>query len=66
MIPELGEEQALTLSERFDFSGGQIENISRKKTVRTILSGKEVGFDEILKFCEEENIGGRHTARIGF
>jgi len=66
MIPELNEEQALALSERFPFSGGQIENVSRKRLVQSLISGKEADFDEMLRFCEEENISGSREMRIGF
>jgi hypothetical protein len=33
MLPELSDEEALKLAEQFDFSGGQIENISRNINV---------------------------------
>ena len=68
MIPELDGTQALALSEKFDFSGGQIENISRKRTVQTIISGQEPSFDDMMAFCNEELIDGKNgvSARIGF
>ena len=68
MMPELTEEQAASLSTGFDFSGGQIENIIRKKEIRFILDGIEPGFDEIRSFCGEERISGSESSRpkIGF
>ena len=67
MLPELSEQEAVTLASEFDFSGGQIENISRKKTVRALISGEQPTFDEIREYCQEENIEDTHLKRkIGF
>ena len=67
-ISDLTQEQAGELSTRFDFTGGQIENITRKKTVQTILSGIESNFEDLVAFCEDEAIQGpgRKGAKIGF
>lgn len=40
MIPTLDEQTAATLAERYDFSGGQIENVARKRTVDMILRAR--------------------------
>ena len=67
MIPELSQDEALKLAATFDFSGGQIENISRKKTVNELIDGTIPSFDQILQFCSEENIGEQSEhKRIGF
>ena len=68
MIPELTDEQAGILASGFDFSGGQIENITRKREIRYILDGVEPGFEEIRSYCGEETIKGRgfEGRRIGF
>ena len=68
MLPDLSEEQARELAVRFDFSGGQIENVSRKKAIRCILDGVDADFSEILGYCAEECIcdGDRPARRIGF
>ena len=67
MIPELSQDEALKLAATFDFSGGQIENISRKKTVNALIDGTIPSFDQILQFCSEENIGEQSEhKRIGF
>jgi len=67
MLPELSEQEAVTLASEFDFSGGQIENISRKKTVKALISGEQPTFDEIREYCQEENIEDTHLRRkIGF
>ena len=67
MIPELSEAESIQLATDFDFSGGQIENVSRKKTVKALISGDEPSFAEIREYCTEENIGeGQPRRRIGF
>ena len=67
MMPELSYSEALSLAEGYDFSGGQIENIVRKKTVQALISGTEPSFEDILGFCREEGIGDQRVQRrIGF
>ena len=67
MIPELSEMQAQQLAADFDFSGGQIENISRKKTVKALISGEPASYEQIREYCSEETIGETHQVRkIGF
>ena len=67
MIPELTEPEARLLAAEYDFSGGQIENVSRKRTIASIIGSKEPDFDTIRSYCEEENISGSGQAkRIGF
>ncbi len=61
-------EEAHKLAARYNFSGGQIENIARQRTIEYILSGKQIGFNEIDEFCKHELINKQATARkpIGF
>jgi len=65
IIPEMGVENAEALSRRFDFSGGQIENVARKQEVSSILSGTPLSFDSLKTLCEEENTD-KDAKRIGF
>ena len=67
MMPELSEKTAERLASTYDFSGGQIENITRKCDVESILYGNDYVTDEkIEQYCREENIVKKGTARIGF
>ena len=50
MLPELSESEAVQLATDFDFSGGQIENIARKRAVKSIIDVKEPGYAEIREF----------------
>ena len=63
MMPELSDVDAQYLSGKFELSGGQIENIVRKKTIQSILQGKEPAIEEILRFCCEEERGSRSEHR---
>lgn len=67
MMPELPEADAHYLAEKFDFSGGQIENVVRKRTIQSILTGKEPDMQAMLTFCYEEMMGAKNQQRkIGF
>ena len=68
MIPTLDEQMAATLAERYDFSGGQIENIARKRTVDMILQGAEPSFEQLDEYCRSEMLGqsGRSRRPVGF
>jgi hypothetical protein len=50
---------------RYEFSGGQIDNIARKFHMETILTGKEPDMEKLRVFCEEEKMS-RESVRIGF
>jgi SpoVK/Ycf46/Vps4 family AAA+-type ATPase len=54
MLPNLSSDEARHLAVRYDFSGGQIENVARKRTVDYILSGSEVSITQIEDFCRDE------------
>lgn len=67
MIPELSETDASMLSSKFEFSGGQIENIVRKKEIQSILTGIDPDLNEILNYCSEEELGSKSCKKvIGF
>ena len=66
MLQDISEEEARLLSIHFDFSGGQIENIARKRTVDYILSGKYASLEEIESYCRTELLNGKAQRRIGF
>ena len=65
LIPWLSDNDAVVLAARFDFSGGQIENIARKTTVHKVLSGDLPDLDSLMKYCSEENFA-REAPRLGF
>jgi len=65
LIPSLSPEDCDTLAGAFDLSGGQIENIARKYTVETVLTGTPPPLCTIMSFCREETIG-KNSQKIGF
>jgi len=66
IIPSLSGEDARTLAIRYDFSGGQIENIARKQMVSSILYGKESTLNDICVFCDEEKFEKENGRKMGF
>jgi SpoVK/Ycf46/Vps4 family AAA+-type ATPase len=66
MIPVISDEDALHLAAKFDLSGGQIENISRRRTVEFVLSGTEPSLDQLITMCREEQLHKETAFRIGF
>lgn len=54
MLKDISADDARQLASHFDFSGGQIENIARKRTVDYILLGKYASFDELEDYCKAE------------
>lgn len=66
MLPDITTEDATILANRFDLSGGEIENIARKHMVNAILSGDErINIEKISETCLKERINSR-TSRVGF
>jgi hypothetical protein len=66
MMPDLNEKNAHTLALRYDFSGGQIENVARKVSVHHVLSGNSPSLEEMTRFCDEETIFKDGAKQIGF
>lgn len=67
MMPDITDANAAYLADKFELSGGQIENVARKKTIQNILSGTEPAIEDLIKYCCEEEIGAnKERKRIGF
>lgn len=66
MIPELSSHEAEELSATYDFSGGQIENIIRKRTVDIILNGTEPSMEDMHNYCRNELLYKNNERKIGF
>lgn len=67
MVDEISEEEACRLGAEYSFTGGQIENITRKLDVDYILTGETAGFDKIITLCKEESIRKeKEGKKIGF
>ena len=67
MIPDLSELDVRTLASKYDFSGGQIENIARHYAIDTILHGQsEDVLPMLICHCDNERLDERKTPKIGF
>lgn len=59
MIDGLTEHEARTLASRYDFSGGEIENVARKHAIEYILTGTKSSIDKLDRYCKEEKIASK-------
>jgi len=67
MMPTLSEADAHVLATGYDFSGGQIENISRKATINAILHGEESNdLVRLTSYCKSEHLDTKADRKIGF
>ena len=68
MISDISEDDASKLADEFDsFSGGNIENISRKVAIDYVLTANRPSYDSLVKYCQEESLSGRENrSRIGY
>ena len=67
MIPSLNEEQCRTLASKYEFSGGQIENIARHLTIGNILHGEPENVIEVISsYCDSEQLETKETIKVGF
>ena len=67
MIPDLSDLDVHTLASKYDFSGGQIENIARHYAIDTILHGQsEDALPMLIRHCDNERLDEKKTPKIGF
>ena len=67
LIPDLSDEVVQELSAKYDFSGGQIENIARHHAIDCILHGESQNVREALtRHCESKRLSGKGPQKIGF
>jgi len=67
MIPALSEEESVALASKYDFSGGQIENIARHYAINTVLHGEGSNIlDSLYAYCDGEKFEKKEYRKIGF
>ena len=67
MIPDLSEHDIHALASKYDFSGGQIENIARHYAINTILHGSSGDvLPMLIRHCDNERLDGARSSKIGF
>ena len=66
-VPELNDHDAAILADKYDFSGGLIENVARRHLVDIILDGKqECTLKKLTELCEQEKIEKKASKKVGF
>ena len=65
LLPELNETDIQTLAERYDFSGGQIENVARHYAIDTVLHGN-ASLETLMAHCDGERLEQKESHKIGF
>ena len=66
-MPWVDVDVAAELSSKFEFSGGEIDNIVRKTITEEVLSGEKPSFEKLIAFCERERISNkRQVCKLGF
>ena len=67
LLPKLSDADAALLAERYDFSGGQIENIARHYNIDCILHGSNSdALAMLIGHCDNERLESVEQKRIGF
>ena len=67
MIPTLSDTDSLTLAEKYDFSGGQIENIARHYAIDNVLHGEgENRLERLFAYSDGERFEKMVQRKIGF
>jgi hypothetical protein len=67
MIPALSDSDSLTLAEKYDFSGGQIENIARHYAINNVLHGDtENRLERLFAYSDGEKFDKKVQRKIGF
>ncbi len=66
-LPTLQPSEALQLSQSYDFSGGEIDNIVRKATLEEVITGTLPSLPRILELCSQEKLASTSShRRLGF
>jgi SpoVK/Ycf46/Vps4 family AAA+-type ATPase len=65
-FPYLKIKQCIQLSEQYNFSGGELENILRKTEMQQLLNNEQVCIEKIKEFCNAERWDRRERSRVGF
>lgn len=67
MIPALSDQDYSVLADKYDFSGGQMENVARKYSINTILYGNpEDKLSVITSYCDSEKLEKSVRRAVGF
>lgn len=62
----ISEEEAEYLALKYNFSGGEIENIARKRSIDYIIEGVNPSIEKLKGYCDHELLKKRNRTKIGF
>lgn len=65
-LPDLSLDECDRLSEMFDLSGGQIDNIVRKCEMHELLNSEKTHFSKLVEFCKSEQLIKVERSKVGF
>lgn len=65
-MPILSSIESRILAEKFQFSGGEMENIARKCAMQEIMQGDILNFTDVEGLCINEKWNGEEKRKIGF
>ena len=66
LIPSLSDDAVSQLASRYDFSGGQIENIARHHAIDSILHGSDADdLSTLIGHCDQERLE-KQRPKVGF
>ena len=66
MLPDLTDEESRQLAGEFDFSGGQIENVVRKRFIDEVITGNKTNIADLQVICRNEILENKGQKSIGF
>jgi hypothetical protein len=67
MIPALSDGESKILASKYDFSGGQIENIARHYAIDNVLHGEsENRLERLYAYSDGEKFEKKECHKIGF
>lgn len=65
-LPALQDDDCLKLAQNFDFSGGEIDNIVRKYTMKEILEDSDPTYELIENLCLNERLNKKGRKKVGY
>lgn len=66
LLKQLNNDDLQQLAKTFDFSGGVIQNISRKATMHHVIHGMHPDINWYMDTCKQENFNNNKSTKIGF
>ena len=65
-FPDIDEQSLKSLIQKYQFTGGQIENIARKYNMTLILKGVKPDIIQLEQYCKEETLHNQQRKSLGF